>query len=99
MDVRATTTAALEPTWTTTSFFPKTIPLLHHVPRKLNRATPAPRDSTIACRRTTRPREAIPIKRVAVSRIVKVANLDPTKVGRFAVAAVAAVADGEAKET
>ena len=93
------TTAALEPMWTTTSFFPKTIPLLHHVPHKPNRVTLAPRDLTIACRRTTRLRGAIPIKRVAVSRIAKVVNLGPTKVVLFVVVVVVVVADEAAKET
>lgn len=63
MDAHVTTTAALEPTWTTTSFFPKTTTLPHPGHHRLNKVTPARCATTIANRATTRKMlVAIPIK-------------------------------------
>ena len=95
MDARVTTTAALEPTWTTTSFFPKTTTLPHLVRRKLNRMTPARCATTTASRATTRKRVvAIPIRtKTGAVRLPKVEANRASKTTASFVAAAVVVAD------
>ena len=90
MDARVTTTAALEPTWTTTSFFPKTTTLPHLVLRRLSKMTPARCATTTANRATTRKTlVAIPIKTKTVVRRPKVeANLASKTTASFVAVAV-----------
>lgn len=93
-------TAAREPTWTTTSFFPKTTPLRHRGHHRLNKMTPARCVTTIANRATThKTRVAIPIKIKKVVRLPKVeANRASQTTGSFVVVAVV-VADAATTET
>jgi hypothetical protein len=90
VDAHVTTTAALEPTWTTTSFFPKTTTLPHLDRRRLNKMTPARCATTIANRATTsKTRVAIPIKIKTVVRLPKVeANRVNKTTASFVVVAV-----------
>lgn len=94
------TTAALEPTWTTTSFFPKTTPLLRLGRRKPNKMTPVQCVTTTANRATTRKTwVATPIKTRKVVRHPKVeASQASKKMVRTAVVVVV-VADVATTET
>ncbi|TXT37972.1 MAG: hypothetical protein FD138_522 [Planctomycetota bacterium] len=86
----------MEPTWTTTSFFPKTTTLPLPGRRRRSPLMPAPLDSTIACRRITKTMPAIPPKKVVpASQIVvtEEANQDSKRMDSSVVVVVAVVVD------
>lgn len=102
VDARAMTTAALEPTWTTTSFFPKTTTLPPPSHRRPSHRMPALLDSMTVYQPTIKTKVAIPTKKVAVGlpTVKGQANRDSNKkTDSSVVVVVAAAADVVAKET
>ena len=95
-------TAALEPTWTTTSFFPKTTPLPHPDRRRLNPLIPDRFATTTASRAiTSKTLVVIPLKTKKVAEPLPIAKVDQWVKKRAAhfVAAAVAVADAAITET
>ncbi len=88
-------TAALEPTWTTTSFFPKTTPLPHRDRRRLNPLIPD-RFATMTVSRaiTSKTLVATPLKTKRVAGALPIAKVDQPaqkRAARFVAVAVAVV--------